>query len=368
MMRIVAVDVYGYQLTYAHGAYVMSGGRSAHVQDSTVVRLTTDTGHEGWGESCSLAGTYLPSFTGATRAALAVLGPALLGADPTNLSAVGRLMDGLLLDQKAPKAAVDVACWDLLGQHAGMPIAALLGGVLQEDFPLYEAVPLDTVEAMVDFVVSRSAAGIRRFQVKVGNDPVDDAHRIRAVVENAGHDAVVIADANGGWNVMDAAIALRLIRDLDVFIEQPCRSLEDCAALRDRAPYPLIIDEPVTDPSALVRAKQLAGAAAVNVKIGRLGGITAAAQVRDLAQSLAMKVTIEDTWGGDIATAAASHLAASTRPENLLTTSFFNDWTLEHVAGYQPRSVHGRGSAPTGPGLGITVDAAYFGPPLMTFM
>lgn len=367
-MRIVKVEVFGYRLSYAHGAYVMSGGRSAQAQDSTVVRLITDTGNEGWGESCSLAGTYLPSFTGGTRAALALLGPALLGVDPLNLSAVGRVMDGVLLDQKAPKAAVDVACWDLLGQQAGLPISALLGGVLQEDFPLYEAVPLDTVEAMVSFVTTRSAAGIRRFQVKVGNDPVEDAQRIRAVVGSAGEGAVIVADANGGWDVMDAAIALRLIRDLDVFVEQPCRSLEDCASLRDRAPYPLIVDEPVTDPAALVRAKQLAGAAAVNVKIGRLGGLTAASRLRDLAQSLAMKVTIEDTWGGDIATAAVSHLAASTRPESLLTTSFFNDWTLEHVAGYQPRSVDGRGSAPTGPGLGITVDAARLGAPLMTFV
>jgi L-alanine-DL-glutamate epimerase-like enolase superfamily enzyme len=367
-MYIVKVDVFGYQLSYAHGNYVMSGGRSAQVQDSTVLRLTTDKGHEGWGESCSLAGTYLPAFTGATRAALELMGPALIGLDPTNISLVSRVMDGLLLDQKAPKAAVDVACWDLLGQQAGLPIAVLLGGVLQEDFLLYEAVPLDTVEAMVQFVASRSAAGIKRFQLKVGNDPVDDARRIRAVVESAPEDAVIIADANGGWNVMDAAIALRLISDLDVFVEQPCRAMEDCAALRDRAPYPLIIDELIIDPAALVRAKQVAGAAAVNVKIGRLGGLTAAAQVRDLAQSLAMKVTIEDTWGGDIATAAASHLAASTRPESLLTTSFFNDWTQEHVAGYEPRSRNGRGSAPTGPGLGITVDAEYFGSPLMTFM
>jgi L-alanine-DL-glutamate epimerase-like enolase superfamily enzyme len=366
-MRIVQVDIYGYQLTYAHGDYVMSGGRSARVQDSTVVRLTTDTGREGWGESWSLAGTYLPAFTGGTRAALSVLGPGLLGLDPTKISAVHRMMDGLLLDQKARKAAVDVACWDLLGRQADLPISTLLGGVLQEDFPLYEAVPLGSVESMTAFVAARSNEGIRRFQVKVGNDPYEDAMRIRAVVDSAGTHAVILADANGGWSVLDAAIAIRLIRDLDVFVEQPCRALDDCAALRDRTPYPLVIDEPVTDAAALIRAKQVAGAAAVNVKIGRLGGITAAAAIRDLAQSLAMKVTIEDTWGGDIATAAVSHMAASTRPESLLSTSFFNDWTLEHVAGYQPRSVQGRGSAPTGPGLGITVDANYFGKPLMTF-
>ncbi|MEO9095319.1 MAG: mandelate racemase/muconate lactonizing enzyme family protein [Microbacteriaceae bacterium] len=366
-MKIAKIDVYGYRLTYAHGDYVMSGGRSAGSQDSTVLRLTTEDGAEGWGESCSLGATYLPSFTGGTRAALAVLAPALLGVDPTNLSAVHRLMDRVMLGQNAPKSAVDVACWDLLGQQAGLPISALLGGALWKDFPLYEAVPLGPVASMVEFVRQRGAEGIRAFQVKVGNDPTEDAQRIHAVYECAGQDAVIVADANGGWNVLDAAIALRLIADLDVFVEQPCRSLEDCAALASRWHYPLVVDEPVTDPARLIEAKRTVGAAAVNIKIGRVGGLSSAARLRDLAQDLAMKVTVEDTWGGDITTAAVSHLAASTRPENLLTTSFFNDWTLEHVAGHQPRSVRGRGSAPTGPGLGISVDTAGLGEPLMSY-
>lgn len=120
-------------------------------------------------------------------------------------------------------------------------------------------------------------------------------------------------------------------------------------------------------PADLVRAKYDAKAGAVNIKLGRLGGLSSAARMRDLAQDLAMKVTIEDAWGGDVTTAAVSHLAASTRPESLLTTSFFNEWTNEHVAGHEPRARGGRGSAPNLPGLGISVDADYFGGPLMSF-
>lgn len=366
-MKIIRVDVFGYELTYAHGEYVMSAGRAARAQDSTVVRLRTDSGHEGWGETSSLAGTYLPAFTGGTRAALAVLGEHLIGLDPTNISLVHRVMDGLLLGQNAPKSAVDIACWDLLGQQAGLPIAALLGGVLQEDFPLYEAVPLGSAESMSDFVARRAGAGIGHFQVKVGNDPVDDARRIRSVMEGAAPGTTVIADANGGWNVPDAAMAMRRVEDLYVFIEQPCRDLDDCALVSSLGPLPLILDESVVGPADLVRAKYDAKAGAVNIKLGRLGGLSSAARMRDLAQDLAMKVTIEDAWGGDITTAAVSHLAASTRPESLLTTSFFNEWTNEHVAGHEPRARGGRGSAPNLPGLGISVDADYFGGPLMSF-
>lgn len=68
-----------------------------------------------------------------------------------------------------------------------------------------------------------------------------------------------------------------------------------------------------------------------------------------------MMISMEDTWGGDIVSAAVSHLAASTRPENFQNASFMNDWTDGHVADYNPRSIGGRGSAPTAPGLGITV-------------
>jgi L-alanine-DL-glutamate epimerase-like enolase superfamily enzyme len=89
--------------------------------------------------------------------------------------------------------------------------------------------------------------------------------------------------------------------------------------------------------------------------------------MRDLAVSLGMTVTLEDTWGGDIATAAVSHLAATTAADDMLSTSFFNDWTLEHVApDAHPVSHHGRGSAPTTPGLGVEVDVALLGKPLFS--
>jgi cis-L-3-hydroxyproline dehydratase len=86
--------------------------------------------------------------------------------------------------------------------------------------------------------------------------------------------------------------------------------------------------------------------------------------MRDLAQELGLSVTIEDTWGGDLVTAAVAHLAASTAPEALFTVSFMNDWTNEHVAGHEPRSAGGYGSAPTAPGLGVEVDVAALGAPL----
>jgi L-alanine-DL-glutamate epimerase-like enolase superfamily enzyme len=136
------VDVFGYDLTYAHGDYVMSSGRVVNVLPSTVVRITTRGGIQGYGETCPLGSTYLPGFAGGARAALRELAPALIGTDAANLAAVNALMDATLRGHEYAKSAVDVACWDILGRAANQPVAMLLGGVLQTELPLYVAVPL----------------------------------------------------------------------------------------------------------------------------------------------------------------------------------------------------------------------------------
>lgn len=354
-MKITAVDCFGYDLAYAHGEYVMSDGRADTTQIGTLVRLRTDEGVHGWGEITPLGDRYLPTHWAEVRAALRTLAPAVIGVDPTNLSATRRALDTALLGGGYAKAAIDVACWDLLGKTAGLPVSALLGGVLQDDFPLYEAVPLRSPQQMADFVVERQEAGIHRFQLKVGNDPYDDAARTRAVVDVADRESIVVADANGGWNLRAAQVALREMAGLPVFVEQPCRETDDCIFAMRHSALPLVLDESILTPQDVFRAKHEAGAVSINIKISRVGGLTQAARMRDLMQDLDMMVSVEDSWGGDVVTAAVSHLAASTRPENFQNASFMNDWTDGHVAGYAPRSMNGRGSAPTAPGLGIEV-------------
>ncbi len=358
-MRITRVDVFGYDLRYAHGEYVMSGGRSITSLPSTVVRVEAD-GVVGWGETCPLGSTYLESFAGGARAALRELAPALIGVE---LGSVWDAMNGALRGHAYAKAAVDIACWDLLGRSLGVPVSTLLGGVRAADFPLYVAIPLGPVADMVAHVREERTRGIRRFQLKLGADPREDAARVRAVLDETADDEVVIADANGGWRLADAVIAARALEGLDrVYFEQPCPTLEECLAVRARTTLPMILDEVITDVRAMLRASM----EGVNLKLGRVGGLTPARLMRDLGVELGLRFTIEDSWGGDLTTAAVAHLAATTPPDALLMASFMNDWTLDHVAGYEPRSRAGRGSAPPGPGLGVEVDADSLGDPLFS--
>ena len=360
-VRIARVEVFGYGLSYAHGEYVMSGGRTVASLPSTLVRVTSDSGLEGWGETCPLGPTYLEAHADGARAALRVLAPALLGVDASNLHAVQDAMDGALRGHAYAKSALDIACWDLLGQALGVPVSTLLGGVRSPDFPLYVAIPLGPAEAMVQHVRDRRAEGVRHFQLKLGADPREDAARVRAVLEEDLD--VVVADANGGWRLQDAVIAARALEGLDrVLFEQPCPTLEECLVVRERTTLPMVLDEVITDVQTLIRA--YGAMEAINLKIGRVGGLTRARLIRDLGTELGLRFTIEDSWGGDVTTAAVSHLAASTKPDNLLMASFMNDWTLDHVAGYEPHSLRGRGAAPTTPGLGLQVDAERLGAPL----
>jgi len=366
-MRVSRIDVHGYDLTYRYGQYVMSGGQVVNSLPSTVVRLRTDEGPEGFGEVCPLGPLYLASHGLGARAAIEQMMPALIGLDPTNLSAMHQAMDRALRGHAYAKSAIDMACWDLLGKATDCDVATLLGGRLQDEFPLYKAVPLGPVDQMRDYVLSRRQEGIHRFQLKLGADPYEDAKRARAVVDALDEHDLVVADANGGWRLQDAIIAARLLEPLErVIFEEPCRTLEECLYVRSHTTLPMVLDEVITDVQAMLRAHRANGMEGINLKISKFGGLTGSKMIRDLTDALGLRVTLEDTWGGDLVTAAVSHLAASTKADQLLTVSFMNDWNLEHIAGYQPRSKGGVGSAPSDPGLGVEVDLALLGKPLLT--
>jgi cis-L-3-hydroxyproline dehydratase len=163
-----------------------------------------------------------------------------------------------------------------------------------------------------------------------------------------------------------AKLALQGLAGLPVYIEQPCRSTIDCILAHQGSSLPLVLDESIVNHDEVYRAKYDANAVSINLKFGKLGGLTNVVRARDLLQELNMAVSVEDMWGGDIITAATSHVAATTRPESLLMTPFFNDWTDGHLAGHYPRSIEGFGSAPTKAGLGIDVDDKRLGQPLFS--
>src|SRR6185312_9351368 len=183
---IARVEVYGYELTYVGEEYVMSGGRTIASLASTVVRVVTEDGVEGFGETCPLGSTYLAAHAEGARAALRALAPAVVGADPAGFLAVGDRMDAVLTGHEYAKSAIDVACWDAAARARGVSVTTLLGGLRNESYPLYVAIPLGDPSAMAEHVAALRADGITRFQLKVGDSPRVDADRERALHDPGG--------------------------------------------------------------------------------------------------------------------------------------------------------------------------------------
>jgi len=362
-MKITRIAAYRVDLPLVEGSYRWSGGKSVGVFDSTIVRVETDAGVIGHGEACPLGPAYLPAYAEGVRAGIAELGPHLIDADPTQLGRLNRRMDAALKGHPYVKSGIDVACWDITGQVAGLPACTLLGGRYGEDFLLYRAISQESPDAMAGKVAGYRSEGYRRFQLKVGGDPDTDIARVKAVAAVLGPGETLIADANTGWLMHEAARVVRGLRDVDVYIEQPCLSYEECLAIRRRTDHPFILDESIDGLDALLRARADGAMDAVNLKISKLGGLTKARQARDLCVSLGIAVTIEDTWGGDIATAAIAHLAHSTPPEFLFTSTDFNSYITVSTADGAPQRRDGRMAASTAPGLGVTPRMDVLGSP-----
>ena len=360
--RVERMEVYNCPLTYAHGTYVMSANRTITTLESTVVVLRSADCVSGYGEICPLGSTYLPSSAAGARAALREMAGAVVGQSATNIAMLHVSMDAALAGHGYAKSAVDIAAFDLFGKLCGVPACELLGGRQTTQLPLYVAVPLGSPKDMVDFVLAERARGTHRFQLKVGADPETDVARVRAVVEATGEGDTIVADANGGWRLVEAVQAVGMLEGTPrLRIEQPCRSFEECLQVRRRTSLPMVLDEVITDMQALLRATSERAVEGINLKISRVGGLLPAWAIRDVCVELGIALLVEDTWGGDLCSAAVAALAGSTAPSALWAASFMNDWTLEHLAGYQPRSAGGWGPVPDGPGLGIEVDEGQLG-------
>lgn len=300
-------------------------------------------------------------FPGGTREGIKELARHLIGADPTKLLDINRRMDWMLTGSPNAKSCIDMACWDILGKVAKMPVCELLGGRFgDEGFRLYRAISQDSPEHMAYRVQQYCEEGYTKFQLKVGNRPHDDIARIRAVrkvlddqTKSTGVYHPLLCDANTGWLRHEAMQVVNGIKGLDVYLEMPCETYEECLSVREHTDLPFVLDECIQDVGMMVRILADRAADVVNLKIGKLGGITKARVVRDLCVSAGIPMNIEDTWGGDVTQAAIAALAHSTPPEMLFCATDFNSYGPVTIADTTAVRKGGRMAAPVDPGLGV---------------
>lgn len=365
-MKIVRIDLFQVKYMLLDKKYAWSRGHAVKDFLSSIVKVSTDEGIAGFGEVCPLGSAYMDAFARGLPGGIEEIGPLLLGQDPRQLHRVNAIMDRALTGHNSIKSPLDIACWDILGQAAGLPVCTLLGGRLIEDFPLYRAISQGSPEEMAEAVTLYREEGYRRFQLKVGGDPDEDVRRIQAVLDVLGKGDILVADANTGWLTHEAIRVTKALEGRDFYLEQPCRTLEECLTVREHTHLPMVLDEVIRGVESLLAASERRAMDAVNLKISRLGGLTRARLMRDICESLGVAMTLEDSWGGDVTTAAIAHLVGSTRQEFYFTSTDFNSYNDVHLAPDAPMRKEGRLPVPGAPGLGIHVDEKALGRPAVT--
>jgi len=167
-LRLTRLTAYSVKLPLHEGSYTWADGKRVVAFDATIVRLETNRPDlVGWGETTPLGPNYLPAFAEGVRAGLPLLADAIMGMNPLHLNRINTVMDKALKGHPYIKSAVDVACWDLRGKVANLPVCELLGGRYGASFPLYRAITQAPAAAMAANVAKYLKEGYRKFQLKV---------------------------------------------------------------------------------------------------------------------------------------------------------------------------------------------------------
>ena len=366
-MKITGIRFWQVDLPLREGRYSWSNGNFVDVFDSTIVAVETDAGIIGYAECCPLGSAYLPAYALGVRSGIAELAPKLIGLDPTDLGTLNRHMDAVLRGHPYVKAPLDIACWDILGKVTGMPVYKLLGGAAQDRIALYRAISQESPEAMAGKIAGYRQEGYTKFQLKVGGNADTDIARIHQTRAILAPGDILVADANTGWTRADAARIVSAIANVDVYIEQPCPTYEECLSVRRRTARPFVLDEVIDDVGTLMTALTEDAMDIINLKISKVGGLTKARLLRDICVTTGTPMTIEDTWGGDIVTATIAHLARSTPAEFCFSATDFNSYGTVEIAAGAPRRIDGFMTASDAPGLGITPHLDRLGKPAAVF-
>lgn len=361
--RITRLRIWHLPLT-SHTAYYMADGKTCDTVETVVIALDTDAGLTGWGEVCPIP-HYLPAYARGVAPALQELAPVILGGDPVGAEALMAKADAFLPGHVYAKSALDIALWDISGQAAGLPVHALMGGRRQDTLPLYHSITCVEPAEMARIARDAQAQGVTQFQAKLGasGDWQTDVERLAKVRESVGPGPLVYGDWNCGATTLDAIRVGRGAAHLDVMLEQPCATLEDCARVQVATGLPMKLDELAHDTASLLAAHQLGIMDAVALKLSKFGGLSATRRARDLCLHLGAKMCIECTWGSDIVTAAALHLGAATPPGRVLNVCDLSGYVSPRLASDAPSRSAGRIAPPNGLGLGITIDEGRLGKP-----
>ena len=324
--------------------------------ENAVVRIHTDEGLVGLGEASSI---WDRRGRGESETINGLLAEALVGQDPTQISAISALMDSLLHRSYPAKAGVEMALYDLVGKMLNAPVYTLLGGQVRERVLLSHSLSMGDPEDIVEQAARLAEEGYQTLKCKVGRDLQADLQILDAIRSEVG-DITLRVDANMGW--ASAKEAVRQINELSVFdlelIEQPLHysDMEGLRFVRANVEVPIMADESVWTPSDAMACIRANAVDVFNVYVSEAGGLGPAAPIFAIAEAARLPCIIGSMPELGIGTAAQAHLAFAMR--NIGYASDVNGFVYhsDDIINETLRIEEGYLYPPSGPGLGVSLD------------
>ena len=335
--------------------------------DTVIVRLTTDTGLVGYGESKA------PVAPQATKAIVdLLLADIVRGADPRDVSVLwDRMYAGMRVRGHRAgfyleaMSGIDIALWDLTAQSAGVPIASLLGGVFRNPIRVYASglpaldrhADSDAVEALVDEARRLANEGYTGLKMALGKGIEGDLRSVRAIRDGLGDEFLIYTDAAG---VYDRAQALKLGRELEAlgvaWLEMPIapEDVDGYGQLADALTLPIALDS-LSSRYEVAEFIRRRGLDVVQPDVCRAGGITECRRIAELADAFGLAFAPHVSIGSAVHIAATIHLAAA-MPNTITSEYWIGDNPIGNAWLKQPIDVvNGYVPLPGGPGLGIAL-------------
>jgi L-alanine-DL-glutamate epimerase-like enolase superfamily enzyme len=367
-MKITRISVYQVDLPLEH-PYWLSGGRLKFAcLDATFVKIETDAGITGWGEGTPWGHTYVPAHGPGIRAGIETMASFVVGLDPRWVLDVERAMDLALPGHLYAKSPIDMACWDIAGKAAGLPIADLMGGGSRTPRPIASSVGAKTIEETREVIQRYRDRGYVAHSVKIGGDVERDVARVRDVESIRLPGEIVLYDVNRGWTRQQALRVMQATEDLKVMYEQPGETLDDIAAIRPLHSAPVSVDESLVTLQDAARIARDGLAEVFGIKLNRVGGLTKAARMRDVALAHGIDMFVMATGGSVLADTEALHLAATIPDINCHAVWACQDMlTVDIADGRGPRNKAGHLHLPEEPGLGVEPNEDQLGHPVAVY-
>jgi L-alanine-DL-glutamate epimerase-like enolase superfamily enzyme len=365
-MKISKVDIYVLTIPYERETKV-----AYHTYTETTnvyVKIHTDDGIVGIGEA-----SPAPAFTGESVGSLVdavqLIASKILGMDPFEIGKINTVMAKYTLFNNAAKCAVDTALHDIVARACNVPLYNLLGGAYRKEFSTQRAIPILEPKEMADMAVKLVGEGYTVFEVKVGLEPKRDVDRVVAIEDAIGDKATLIVDANCGWTPMEAVNVLKQIQHYtNILAEQPTRSLEGLAWIRDKISLPIIADESIFTAQDALNIIKKDAADIISMKILKAGGFTECLKIRSICDTAGIPYRIDDMAVTKIGNTASAHLALSSK--DIVGCGVAQHFFLSHKVNVLESGgvviKDGMAIAPKGVGLGLEVNYEVLGEPKYT--